>query len=196
MSASVPSAVQFELTAPEELENWRPLVQWILAIPHLIVASALRAVAFAVLIVCFFAVLFTEKIPDGLYNFQIMVLRYQTRVSAYAGFMHDQYPKFEYEMMANDPGGDPVTLSIAQQGTLNRWLPLVKWLFVIPHLIVFAVYSIGAVVLWIVNLFIILFTGKWNTNHRRYIVRVSRYGLRVWTYFLLLRDEYPSFTLD
>jgi len=196
MSAAVPSPVQFDLAAPEEMENWRPLVQWLFAIPHLIIASALGYVSGAVLVISFFAILFTEKIPDGLYNFQVMVLRYRYRVTAYAGFMHSTYPKFEFAMTAADPGGDPVTLSVAPQAPLKRWMPLVKWLLAVPHYIMLVIYGIGAAVLWIVNLFIILFTGKWNGGHRTFIVRVNRYAARVVAYVLLLRDEYPSFTLE
>jgi len=33
---------------PAKMDNWRPLVQWILAIPHLIVAGALDYVSGAV----------------------------------------------------------------------------------------------------------------------------------------------------
>ena len=196
MSAAVPSPIQFDLAAPEEMENWRPLVQWLLAIPHLIIASALNYVSGAVLVISFFTVLFTEKIPEGLYNFQVMVHRYRARVTAYAGFMHSTYPKFEFAMTAADPGGDPITLSVAAPVPLKRWMPLVKWLLAVPHYVMILIYGIGALVLWIVNFFIILFTGKWNGDHRRFIIKVNRYVLRVMAYVFLLRDEYPSFTLD
>jgi roadblock/LC7 domain-containing protein len=197
MSATNPSPVQFDLAAPEELDRWRPFVQWLLAIPHFIVAGALSTVSRVLVFVSIFTVLFTEKIPDGIYNFQVMVLRYSSRVSAYAGFMHSTYPKFEFDMTAADPGGDPITLSIAPQAAkLKRWMPLVKWFLAIPHYIMVIIYGIGAVVLWIVNAFIILFTGKWNAGHRSYIVKVARYTQRVTAYVYLLRDEYPSFTLE
>ena len=193
MAASAP--VELELDAPEKIENWRPLVQWILAIPHLFIANVLRSVSGVLAVVSFFAILFTEKIPDGIYNFQVMILRYQNRVNFYAGFMHDRYPKFDFTPSAADPGGEPVRVSVQPQGTLNRWLPLVKWFLAIPHYVMLVIYGIAAVVLWIVNLFIILFTGKWNREHRNFLVKYSRYLLRVEVYVLLLRDEYPSFSL-
>ena len=41
-------------------------------------------------------------------NLQMMFLRYQARTTAYAGFLHDQYPPFEFSTTAADPGGRPV----------------------------------------------------------------------------------------
>lgn len=42
-----------------------------------------------------------------LYNFQVMVIRYRARVAMYAGFTHEQSPKFEFSMSQADPAGDP-----------------------------------------------------------------------------------------
>ena len=36
MSMAVPAPVELEVDAPELVTNWRPLVQWFLAIPHYI----------------------------------------------------------------------------------------------------------------------------------------------------------------
>jgi len=195
MSMAVPTPVELEIDAPEQVTNWRPLVQWFLAIPHHVVAYVLQAVSGVLTLVSFFAILFTQKIPPGIVNFQIMYLRYRTRVVAYAGFMHEQYPKFEFTPAAAEPGGDPVRVSVQPPDVLNRWLPLVKWFLAIPHYIMLVIYGIAAFVLWIVNVFIVLFTGKWNPQHRAFIVKFLRYALRVEVYIKLLRDEYPSFTL-
>lgn len=186
----------FELDAPVKLANWRPLVQWILAIPHIIIASVLGYAAAVVWIISFFAVLLTTRIPDGLYNFQVMILRYRARAWSYAGFLHDQYPKFEFPMSPADPADHPVRVSVGPQQQLNRWLPLVKWLLAIPHLIVLIVLFIAAIVCWIIGFFAILFTGRWPAGLRDFIVNVNRYATRVSAYFLLLRDEYPPFALN
>jgi hypothetical protein len=195
MAMAVSAPVVLEVDAPEQVTNWRPLVQWILAIPHLFIANVLRSVSGVLGIVSLFAILFTEKIPDGIVNFQIMTLRYQTRVHVYAGFMHEQYPPFDFTPSAADPGGTPVRVSVQPQADLNRWLPLVKWFLAIPHYVMILIYGIAAIVLWIVNFFIVLFTGKWNPQHRTFIVKFLRYVLKVEVYILLLRDDYPSFTL-
>lgn len=193
MAASAPVVLEFD--APEQVTNWRPLVQWILAIPHLIISRVLGIVSGVLWIITFISILFTEKIPEGVFNFQVMIIRYQARVYVYSGFMHEQYPKFDFTQSSNDPGGDPLRLSIAPQADLNRWLPLVKWFLAIPHYVMIVIYGIAAVVLWVVNFFIVLFTGKWNPQHRAFIVKFLRYCLKVQVYIFLLRDDYPSFTL-
>ena len=82
------------------------------------------------------------------------------------------------------------------QRDLNRWLPLVKWLLAIPHYIVLAFLAIGAIVVWIIAWFAILFTGRYPRPLFNYMVGVSRWGLRVQAYaFLLVTDRYPPFRL-
>jgi RTX calcium-binding nonapeptide repeat (4 copies) len=50
---------------PEEIDRWRPLVQWLLAIPYLLVAGVLVAVAGVVAFIGTFAILFTKRLPEG-----------------------------------------------------------------------------------------------------------------------------------
>jgi hypothetical protein len=189
--------VRLEFDAPERVANWRPLVQWFLAIPHIVILYVLSAVSRVLWVVSFFTVLFTKQIPEGIFNFQVMVLRYQTRVASYIYFMREPYPAFEFPMDQQDPGGDPaVSLSIDRPEEVNRWLPLVKWLLAIPHYIVLLVYGIGAFFVLIAAFFAVLFTGKFPLGMRDYIVKVARYGLRIQVYIQFMRDEYPSFSLQ
>jgi uncharacterized MAPEG superfamily protein len=188
-------AVTFELEAPPEVTNWRPLVQWILAVPHLIIAQVLGYVSSALSLISFFAVLFTEKIPEGIYNFQVLVLRYRARVTMYAGFTHETYPKFEFAMTRTDPGGDPLRLSVEAPTGWKRTNAF-NFILAFPHYIVLCVFGIGAFVLWVVNFFGILFTGKWNQGHRDFIVKVQRYATRVMAYAMMLRNDYPAFGLS
>lgn len=185
----------FEFEAPAKVANWRPIVQWILAIPHLVIAQVFGYVSGVIAVISFFAVLFTKSIPDGLYNFQVMSMRYRARVTMYAGFTHEQYPKFEFAMAQTEPGGDPVQLSVLRPAEWTR-ANAFNWILAIPHYLLLAVVSIGAAVLWIINLFIVLFTGKWNEGHRLFIVKVQRYQYKVWAYALMLETKYPAFSLS
>jgi hypothetical protein len=188
-------AVRYDFEAPERVANWRPLVQWFLAIPHFIVLYALGIAQNVIWLISFFAVLFTEQIPEGLFNFQVMIQRYQHRTMTYALFMREPYPPFDFTVTRDDPGGDPVSVSIDRPEKVNRWLPLVKWLLAVPHYIVLAVYVIGAFFAFIGAFFVVLFTGKFPLGIRDFVVKVGRYGLHVQAYILFLRDEYPSFSL-
>jgi hypothetical protein len=44
VSMPVPYPLQLELHADLHITRWRPLVQWLLAVPHLMIAYALRFV--------------------------------------------------------------------------------------------------------------------------------------------------------
>ena len=76
-------------------------------------------------------------------------------------------------------------------------MPLVKWLLAIPHYVVLLVLGIGALIVWIIAWFAILFTGRYPRSLFDYMVGVGRWGLRVQAYaFLLVTDRYPPFSLD
>jgi len=78
-----------------DLNRWLPLVKWFLAIPHYIVLLFLQIAVTVVLIIAWFAILFTERYPKGLFDFVEGVLRWRNRVTAYAFLLvTDQYPPF------------------------------------------------------------------------------------------------------
>ena len=188
--------VVLELDAPLELARWRPLVHWLLAIPHMIVAEVLQSVAGVLTFISFFTILFTKSIPDGIVNFQAMSLRYNWRTTSYFMYLRESYPAFEFEMTTEDPGSDPAIYSLTPQGEYSRWLPLVKWLLLIPHFFVLIFLVLAQLVVMFIAFFAILFTGRWPEPMRAFVVGVNRWGWRVTTYFHLLTDTYPPFKLD
>ena len=70
---------------------------WLLAIPHYVVLFFLYIGGFFVMVVAFFAVLFTGSWPEGLRQYMIGVGRWTLRVQAYAGLMRDEYPPFSLQ---------------------------------------------------------------------------------------------------
>jgi hypothetical protein len=81
--------------AEHDLNRWLPLVKWFLAIPHYIVLAFLDIAVVVVLIVTWFAILFTGRYPRGIFTFVEGVLRWHNRVLAYAiVLVTDRYPPF------------------------------------------------------------------------------------------------------
>jgi Domain of unknown function (DUF4389) len=80
---------------PRELNRFLPLVKWLLAIPHFIVLAFLWIAVFFVVIVAWFAILFTGRYPRGMFDFVEGVVRWGQRVVAYAfTLVTDRYPPF------------------------------------------------------------------------------------------------------
>jgi hypothetical protein len=183
--------VRYDVQYPEELSRWLIFVKWLLAIPHLIILYALGIASNVIWVIAFFAILFTKRYPRGLFDFVVNVNRWSTNVDAYVGLFRDEYPPFSFE-----PGQYAVTYEVDYPEELNRWLPLIKWLLAIPHIIVLFFLFIGAIVAWIIAWFAILFTKRFPRGLFGFIVGVRRWQYRVNAYVGFLRDEYPPFSLD
>jgi uncharacterized protein DUF4389 len=79
-----------------DLNRWLPLVKWLLAIPHYIVLLVLDIAALVVVILAWFAILFTGRYPRGMFDFVEGVIRWQNRLIAYAWVLvTDRYPPFQ-----------------------------------------------------------------------------------------------------
>ena len=133
MSTSA-APVQIEFHAERHITRWRPLVQWLLAIPHLMIASALRSLRGVLTLISLITVLFTEQIPRPLFDVIVMTYRYEWRAMSYALFMHEDYPPFDFTLSSEDDGQEPHTsLRLAYPEQLERWKPLYKWFLAIPQ---------------------------------------------------------------
>ena len=187
--------VRLELNREYEVERWRPLVNWLLAIPQLIVVYVLGIVFEVLALIAFFAVLFTKKIPTGIFGIMAMYQRYSWRVNSFALFMRNEYPPFTFETTAADPGTDPAVFSIEEPAELNRWLPLVKWLLAIPHYIVLLFLFIAVAVVKLITFFAVIFTGRYPEGLRDFVVGVFRWSVRVQSYVFFMTDVYPPFSL-
>ncbi|MFD8012393.1 DUF4389 domain-containing protein [Streptomyces sp. NPDC058955] len=203
LTPSAPVRVTAELDAP--LSRWLWLVKWILVIPHWIVLLFLWVAFLLVTVVAFFAILFTERYPRPLFDFNLGVLRWSWRVSyyAYAALGTDRYPPFSLRAEPDYPA----RLDIAYPKRLSRAQVLVKWwLLAIPHYLVLAFLTGGMRAGWwsggLVTLLTLIagFTLAFTTRYPRdlfvLIVGLNRWVLRVAAYASLMTDAYPPFRLD
>jgi hypothetical protein len=136
-------------------------------------------------------ILFRKKYPRWWFDWNLELQRFSSRVAVFLALMDDRYPATDDQQAVHLDYRYPDA-----NRDLNRWLPLVKWLLVIPHLIVLLFLWFAAVVVVIIAWFAILFTGRYPRAMFDFVEGVLRWGQRVIAYaFLLVTDTYPPFSL-
>ncbi|MGH9177471.1 MAG: DUF4389 domain-containing protein [Acidimicrobiales bacterium] len=187
----------FELNAETKIANWRPLVHWLLAIPHLFIAYLLGQVGQLLAFISWLIIVFTGRLPAGLANFQCLVIRYTTRAYTYALWLREPYPPFDFTPSPEDPGGDPVVVTIAPVlEDRNRLTVGLRLIWIIPVALFGLVLSVAAMAVTFVSFFAVLFTGRYPVGMHSFMVRVGGYYVRLSAYGYLLVDDYPPFALE
>jgi hypothetical protein len=176
-----------EISYPNEMNRWLPLVKWLLIIPHLVVLFFVGIAAFFVAIYAFFAVLFTGRWPRGAFDFLVGTLRWAYRVTVYAYLMVDPYPPFTLD---DDPDY-PVRLNIDYPERIANWRPLVHWLLILPYLFVAGVLLWLTGLLAVIAFFTILFTKQIPRGLFELMVPGLRWNLRGSAYAYFMSDRYP-----
>jgi hypothetical protein len=188
---------RLDVTPMDNIARWRPLFQWILAIPHFIVAQVLTYVAQIVAFIAWFAILFTGRMPAGMANLICMAQRYSTRTQTYAGGLVDAYPPFEFETTPADPGRHPARVEFTPAlENRNRLTVALRIIWAIPALVVTIIISIIGFVCWLIGAIVVLFTGTWPGGLRDWVLKAIRAGLRLNSYMYLLTDEYPPMSFE
>ncbi len=141
-------------------------------------------------IIAFFSILFTKKYPEGLFKFSVGVTRWSQNLSAYIWLLRDEYPPFSM-----DAGQYPVVFEADYPTQLNRWLPLIKWLLVLPVAIVGGILIYAAYLTTFLSFFAILFTGKYPRSLFDFAVGALRWQARTNGYSNLWTDVYPPFSV-
>jgi hypothetical protein len=203
---------RLEIDYPESLDRLTTLVRVIWALPIVIISSLLTGtgnetvitetgerirtsgggVVGGLFLATMLMIVFREKYPRWWFDFALELSRFGTRVGAYVALLTDRYPSTDESQSVHLEIDYPDV-----QQDLNRWLPLVKWLLAIPHIVVLVVLGAVAILAVVIAWFAILFTGRFPRALFDYVVGVGRWALRVQAYAsLLVTDRYPPFSLE
>jgi hypothetical protein len=178
--------------------------RFILAIPHALLVGgpgfgvgvggdrtgALGMVAAVASVINWFIIVFKGRANEDLLRLQQYYLRWRARALAYEALLCDEYPPF-------GDGDYPVSTDFpAVIEGRNRWTVGFRFLLVIPQVIVLFFVLIAWLITAIIGWFAVLFTGRYPDGLWRFGEGVMRWILRVEAYMLLLRDEYPPFSLQ
>jgi hypothetical protein len=185
--------VTFEMDYVERRSRLTTFFRWLLVIPHLVVLWLWSIAAGVVVVIAWFALVFTARYPQGMYDFVAGFLRYASRVYGYAQLGVDPYPPFS--------GGEepdyPVRLNIGEP--LERYSRLkagFRFILAIPiAIVVYAmqiVYGIGSFIAW----FAIVILGRQPRGLQDMINLGVSYQQRASAYFALITEDWPPFTDD
>jgi len=204
---SSPYAVRFDVDYPDRtLNRLTTAFRIFVAIPILVVVATVSggsigvgrnqggvAMAGGLLAIApLLMILFRQKYPRWWFDWNVALLRFLNRIGAYLLLLRDEYPSTDDEQNVHVELDYP---NVPAQ--LNRWLPLVKWLLAIPHVIVLIFLSLAAIVVAVVAWFAILFTGRYPRWAFDFVAGVMRWNNRVLGYaILLVTDQYPPFSLN
>jgi hypothetical protein len=219
MTHSTEYAARLEIDYPDKLDGLTTLFRLLLIIPIAIILGLIsgsgetvavtvvvnaageviekseetaRQLASSLCLATALMIVFRQRYPRWWFDFSRELIRFGTRVVAYLLLLTDRYPSTVEEQSVHlDIDYPDVTRD------LNRWLPLVKWLLVIPHYFALVFLSLAAFLAVIVAWFAILAAGQYPKVLFDFIVGVLRWHLRVTAYaFLLVTDRYPPFSLS
>jgi Domain of unknown function (DUF4389) len=180
----------FEADYVAQRDRLTTFFRLILAIPIVIWLSLWGIVAFFAAVIAWFAILFTARYPDGLYEFVARFNRLSATATAYTALLCDPYPPFS----GADESSYPIRMHFA--GPLDPYSRLKTFFrFILAIPILFMRYAIhflleaGAIAGW----FVILFTGRLPRGLFDMMVLANSYTARSDAYLLLLTETYPPF---
>lgn len=192
--------IQFNIERQETYSRGLLLLRTFLGIfyiwlPHYFVILFLYVGSSFVQLFSFFAILFSGKLPEGFFNYQLGFLRYISRLNATAMNMTDRYPTFGF----NDPESN-VHVEQEYKPERSRGLALLRFIFgffyiLIPHSFVLFFISLASNFCVFISWWAILITGKYPESLFRFIEGSLRWNMRIFAYMVYLTDTYPPFSM-
>ena len=208
MQAKSTYPVQFSVDYPESSNRLKVLVRIILAVPILVVATFISGAFMTgnsdldeslvpllagggLFIAPLLMIVFREKYPRWWFDWNLELSRFSARITAYVGLMRDEYPSTDEQQS--------VSLRIEYpdvKSELNRFLPIIKWLLVMPNLIVWMILAVVALFFTVLAWVSILIVGRYPKSLFTFVEGTIRWGYRIGAYaFILTTDRYPPFRL-
>jgi hypothetical protein len=171
---------------PPTQRRWTILLRPLLVIPLVIAFIAVAVAAGVMIILSWFAALFTGRVPDGLQNQLTGFYRFESRLLSYAYLLHDVWPGVHFQHRP----GDPVDLEI-DHVALRRSAVFFRIILAIPAQIVGYVLLAGVWPYLLAMWFVGLVQGRTPKSLHQTAALVLRYHLRLSAYFGLLTPTQP-----
>ena len=173
------------------------LFRWIIVAPVVVLLALMTQTVrwgITTTVICLpvvLTLLFRGIYPSWLLSFNHAIMEFATRIAAYVFLLTDEYPSLE----RNDKVA--VIFPDVEGGKkLSRGLPVVKWIFALPLMIVGCIYLALSIIATLFAWIITSATGKYPAAAISIVYGTIIYWNRVMGYCVaLVSDDYPPFTL-
>jgi hypothetical protein len=196
---SLPSAVQteaapaypvrYEVQAAGRQSRLRVGFRLVLALPQLIALQICLYLIYLLTAVAWLIGIFSGRYDRGLASLPQTFLDWYARVLTYVSLLRDEYPPF-------GGGPYPIAFDAPLQERQSRKSIFFRAILILPHLLIFSfvlslVWAASVTLAW----FALLISGRYPEGLRRLVIGLNRWLLRIFAYALLLRGDYPPFSL-
>jgi hypothetical protein len=172
----------------ERQRRWTVLLRLLLAVPLAVVVLFIGIATFVVVVIGWFAAIFTGRVPDFVRNLVTAYLRVGLRLQAYVMLLTDRFPPFDTE----DVPDYPVHLAVPFATPMNRAAVFFRIVLAVPAALLSGVlgygYAVLAFFMWVVT----LITGWLPASVHDANQAILRFQTRLNAYMLLLVPTYPA----
>jgi hypothetical protein len=181
------------LDVDERVEWWRPLVHWLLCLPHLIWTDVLVVASVLAWVVSLPIVLATGRLPRRLGELQVLALRERARTFAFLFVLRRSTPRFATTMAATDPGDDPQqTLSVDLPDRVGR-AAVLRLVVMLPHGLVLVPIAFCLDALYPLWMVLVAANRGWPAGMARTLASIERWVVELLLYVTMATNRAPAF---
>lgn len=185
--------VAYEIDYAEQRSRLTTFFRLILVIPWAIVGIFWLLAALVAVVIAWFAIVFTGRYPQGLYDLAAKALRYYTRVNSFALLMTDAWPSFGGGEDPQYPARAAIAPPLAEY---SRWKTLLRIFLLIPIVIVLYFVQLVSRAISVLAWLVIVVTGRLPRGIFDVMRFVLAYETRATAYEWLMTETYPPFSPD
>lgn len=171
---------------PPRQARWSVLLRAIMTIPLFVAAEFVGIASIFVMIVAWFAALFTGRVPDGVQRFLTNALRLFANLLAYSYLLVPRWPGLNFHSRPSEQ----VTIDV-DHVRLRRWAVIFRLILSYPANIVSVAFTCGSLPILVVMWFWGIVAGREPRPLHQALALVLRFQLRLQAYSCLITPTQP-----
>lgn len=198
--------VDLEIAGPQRQNRWTVAFRAILAVPALLIASALaqsssgrNSFSLSLLVACavlaWFVSLARGRTSRGLRDAAAYALAYSAQTHGYLLLLTDRYPNSDpLAALPEVPErADPIAIEVGDDLRRSRLTVFFRLLLALPHLVWLFLWDVVAFFAALVNSVVTIIRGTSPDSLHRFLSAYLRYRLHVSAFLWLVANPFPGF---